>query len=57
MAKNIEKSSVYTTIQIRKDINKLIRKLCKERGLQASTITENFWVSLISSSMSGSISV
>lgn len=57
MGKKIQKSSIYTTIQIRKDINKLIRKLCKERGLQASTITENFWVGLISSSMSGSISI
>jgi hypothetical protein len=57
MSDKIEKSSVYTTIQIRKDINKHIRKLCKEKGWLASTLTENYWISLISASMSGSVSV
>lgn len=50
-------SLAYTTIQIRKDINTHIRKLCKEYGWVASTVTENYWVGLISASMSGSISV
>lgn len=47
----------YTTIQIRKDINTHIRKLCKEYGWIAATVTENYWVGLISASMSGSVSV
>lgn len=47
----------YTTIQIRKDINTHIRKACKEYGWIASAITENYWVGLISASMSGSVSI
>jgi hypothetical protein len=45
----------YTTIQIRKDLNEFIRKLCKENGWVASTITEKYWTGLISASMSGSL--
>lgn len=47
----------YTTIQIRKDLNELIRKLCNENGWVASTITERYWKGLISASMSGSVMV
>lgn len=47
----------YTTMQIRKDINNHIRDLCREKGWVASVITERYWLSLISSSMSGSITV
>lgn len=54
MAENTDKKSTYTTIQVRRDINHHIRKLCKERGWLASTLTENFWLGLISSSVSGS---
>lgn len=57
MADKIEKSSIYTTIQIRKDINQHIRKICREKGWLASTLTENYWIGLISASMSGSVSV
>lgn len=49
-----DKKPQYTTIQIRKEINELIRKLCKENGWVASTITEKYWTGLISASMSGS---
>ena len=48
------KETKYTTIQIRKDINEHIRKFCVERGWVASTITEKYWLGLISASMSGS---
>jgi hypothetical protein len=54
MSDQTEKKSIYTTIQVRRDINYHIRKLCKARGWLASTTTENFWVGLISSSVSGS---
>jgi len=47
----------YTTIQIRKDINSHVRRLCREYGWIASSVTENYWLGLISASMSGSISV
>lgn len=49
--------SKYTTIQIRKEINEHIRKFCKDRGIIASTITEKYWLGLISSSITGSILV
>lgn len=51
------KDPKYTTIQIRREINEHIRKFCKEHGIIASTITEKYWVGLISASMSGSIIV
>jgi hypothetical protein len=54
MSESTEKKSIYTTIQVRRDINTHIRKICKERGWLASTLTENFWLGVISSSMSGS---
>lgn len=47
----------YTTIQIRKDINEHIRKFCKDHGIVASTITEKYWLGLISASVSGSVLV
>jgi hypothetical protein len=45
----------YTTIQISREISKHIRNFCKEQGVIASKMTENYWSNLISSSMSGSI--
>jgi hypothetical protein len=54
MAKN---KSTYTTIQVRKDLNELIRKLCKEQGWVAAIKTEHYWLGLLSSSMSGSSTV
>lgn len=51
------KNNKYTTIQIRKEIAEHIRNFCRERGLIASTHTENYWLSYISSSMSGSITL
>lgn len=50
------KKTKYTTIQVRRDINELIRELCKQNGWVASTITERHWIGLISASMSGSLS-
>jgi hypothetical protein len=52
-----KKKTIYTTIQIRKEINKHIKDLCKKHGLTAATVTENYWSRLVSSSMSGSISL
>lgn len=52
-----KEKSKYTTIQVRREINDVIRQFCKERGLIASTITERHWVNYISSSMSGSVFV
>lgn len=49
--------STYTTIQVRKELNEMIRKLCKEQGWVAAIKTEHYWLGLISSSMSGSILV
>jgi hypothetical protein len=51
------KQQKYTTIQIKKEINKHIKLFCEEHGLVASKITERYWTNLISSSMSGSIVV
>jgi hypothetical protein len=48
------KETKYTTIQIRKEINEHIRKFCVERGWVAATMTEKYWLGLISASMSGS---
>lgn len=45
----------YTTIQVSSDINEHIRDFCTRFGLKASAVTENYWVSLISSSVSGSV--
>ena len=47
----------YTTIQITKELNEHIKIFCKEYGLVASKLTEKYWSNLISSSMSGSISL
>lgn len=52
-----DKKIQYTTIQIRKELNELVRKLCKENGWIASTITEKYWSGLISASMSGSLTL
>lgn len=52
MKKNKQK---YTTIQISREISKHIREFCKEQGVIASKVTENYWSHLISSSVSGSI--
>lgn len=52
-----KKQPIYTTIQIRKEINEHIREFCKERGWVASKITENYWIGLISASVSGSVFV
>lgn len=45
----------YTTIQVSSDINEHIRDFCNRFGLKASAVTENYWASLISSSVSGSL--
>lgn len=45
----------YTTIQVSKEINKVIREFCNTNGLIASTLTEQHWVRYISASMSGSL--
>lgn len=50
-----KKDTKYTTIQIRKDINEHIRRICKDHGWIAATITERYWLGLISASMSGSL--
>lgn len=47
----------YTTIQIRAEINDHIKQFCKLHGLVASTVTENYWIQFISSSMSGSFTM
>lgn len=52
-----KKKPKYTTIQVRKDLNEAIRNLCKQRGWIASSITENYWIGVISASMSGSVTV
>jgi len=52
-----KKNNIYTTIQIRKEINEHIKDFCKRQGIIAATHTENFWIGLISSSMSGSVFV
>jgi len=51
------KKQPYTTIQVSKEINTHIREFCKVHGLIASTLTEQYWIGKISSSMSGSISL
>lgn len=45
----------YTTIQIRKEIAQHIKNFCRDNGLVAATITENYWLRFISASMSGSM--
>ena len=45
----------YTTIQVSSDVNEHIREFCNRYGLKDSSITENYWVSLISASVSGSV--
>lgn len=52
---NKKENKEYTTIQIKKSINQFIRVVCKEHGLNASTITENFWLGYISASVTGSV--
>jgi hypothetical protein len=42
-------------MQIRKEINEHIREFCKRHGIIAATVTENYWLNLISGSASGSI--
>lgn len=54
---NKKQNKEYTTIQVRKDINQHIKNFCKDRGWTVASVTENFWLGLISSSMSGSISI
>jgi len=51
----IDNKTKYTTIQIRKDINEHIRRICKDHGWIAATITEKYWLGIISASMTGSI--
>lgn len=52
-----KRKNTYTTIQVRREINEAIRNLCRERGWIASAITENYWIGVISASMSGSVAV
>jgi hypothetical protein len=53
MSKKINKE--YTTIQIEKNINKYIRSLCEKNGWTASAITTEYWLGLISASITGSL--
>lgn len=55
MGKKTDKE--YTTIQIRKEINALVRKLCQREGWIASLKTEQYWLGEVSASMSGSITI
>lgn len=57
MKKKTKKSQKYTTIQVNKDVNILIKNLCQQYGLVAAKITENYWMSLVTASLSGSLSV
>lgn len=52
-----KQNNIYTTMQVRRDINEAIRNLCKQRGWIASSITEKYWIGIISASMSGSVAV
>jgi hypothetical protein len=54
---NRKQTKQYTTIQVSKEINKYIRAVCLQDGVSASTLTEQYWLQYISSSMSGSISL
>jgi hypothetical protein len=51
---NRKQTKQYTTIQVSKEINKYIRAVCLQDGVSASTLTEQYWLQYISSSMSGS---
>jgi hypothetical protein len=51
---NKKKNKEYTTLQIRKDLNKHIKDFCKQSGTSAANITELLWNNYISSSLSGS---
>jgi hypothetical protein len=53
MGKKTDKQ--YTTIQIEKDINRYVRALCEKNGWTASAITTEYWLGLISASMTGSL--
>lgn len=52
-----KKNKHYTTIQVSKELNRYIRSVCLRDGVKASTLTEQYWLNYISSSMSGSISL
>jgi hypothetical protein len=54
---NKKEQKEYTTIQVSKNINEHIRRICAEYGRTASSITERYWLSLITASMSGSITL
>lgn len=43
--------SIYTTIQVTKQINKHIKEYCKTHGLVAANITERLWAQVISGSI------
>lgn len=47
----------YTTIQITKTLNQHIKELCHKYGWTATKITEDYWRSLVTASLSGSLSV
>ena len=44
-------NNIYTTVQVRKDINKHIKAFCKKHNVSASSITEFMWTNYISSSL------
>jgi hypothetical protein len=44
----------YSTIQIKKELSELVSKYCKDKGLKISFVTEQYWIGILSSSMSGS---
>lgn len=54
---NKKNKNKYTTIQISTSVNDHIRTLCNRYGLRATTVTERYWMSLVTASMSGSISL
>ena len=47
----MSKNNIYTTIQIKKEVNKHIKVFCKKYGVSASAITEFMWTNYISSSL------
>jgi|LauGreDrversion4_2_1035121.scaffolds.fasta_scaffold111570_2 hypothetical protein len=52
-----KKINKNTTIQVKTDIYEHVKQFCGQRGMRISSQTEFLWVNLISSSMSGSVSL
>lgn len=45
------KKNLYTTIQVKKEVNQHIKTFCKRYGVSAAKITELMWANYISSSL------